>query len=181
MNQILEAARFARNAHYGYSRKYTGDPYIYHPMRVAGMVSMLANSTEEMVITAWLHDVVEDTLVPLYEIRDTFGDYVAMLVAELTNGPYDMSKTREQKKEQDRIKLANVSKESKIIKLCDRIDNLRDMEHCTEPGFLELYANESRLLRDVIGDAHEGLSLHLGRLIAKVSDQAESLRYKNSP
>lgn len=119
MNIIIEAAQFANQAHQGYLRKYTGDPYIYHPMRVAGMVSMMLCSTEEMVAAAWLHDVAEDTKFSISDIKRNFNDEIATMVSWLTNGPHNMMISRAMQKEKDREKLSKAPNPVKIIKLCD--------------------------------------------------------------
>ncbi|MFD1079593.1 HD domain-containing protein, partial [Longispora fulva] len=67
-----EALEFARNAHASQLRKYTGESYIEHPIRVATMVKTVPHTTE-MVCAAYLHDVVEDTPVSLEDIQRKFG------------------------------------------------------------------------------------------------------------
>ena len=64
---IVEKARlFATSAHaaVGQKRKYTNEPYIVHPAEVAKLVEDVGG-TQEMIAAAWLHDVIEDTQVPL--------------------------------------------------------------------------------------------------------------------
>jgi (p)ppGpp synthase/HD superfamily hydrolase len=152
VNKIIEAARFAREAHHGQLRKYSTDPYIVHPMRVAGRVSMYSDATEEMVVASWLHDVVEDTHVGIVEVSRRFGGIVASLVGVLTNGPYEPGMNRKARKELDREKLSGAPWEAKIIKMYDRIDNLRDLGGA-ESDFKLLYYSESIALADTIGDA----------------------------
>jgi len=124
---ILAAARFAALKHNGIFRKYTNQPYIIHPARVAGMVSVLPHSTEEMVATAWLHDVVEDCGVSEQTINELFGNTVYSTVVYLTN-PSKKHKDlpRYLRKKMDREWIGVASKEAKIIKMIDRIDNLKD-------------------------------------------------------
>ncbi len=157
-NRIIDASRFAHEAHFGQTRKYIPDPYIFHPMRVAGRVGMFPISTEEMVIAAWLHDVLEDTRVPWQEIDKQFGQNVHTLVHWLTNGPYKEGMNRAARKEYDRLKLSQAPWQAKIIKMFDRIDNLVDFLRVpledAEGGFFRLYANESLQLSVSIGDAN---------------------------
>ena len=79
-----EALNFATAAHRGQIRKYTQEPYIEHPKRVAALVKTVAH-TPEMLAAAYLHDVVEDTEVSIQDIKSRFGSLVAQLVEELTD------------------------------------------------------------------------------------------------
>ena len=65
---ILKASKIAAFAHKGQIRKYSNDPYILHPMRVAGRVMLLEDAGPIEVATAWLHDVIEDTPVTRDEL-----------------------------------------------------------------------------------------------------------------
>lgn len=150
MSLILRAARFADTAHAGQVRKYNGAPYILHPMRVAGIVSLLDDATESMVAAAWLHDVVEDCGVTIATIRSEFGEEVATLVAELTSDDAQlklMGLNRHERKSLYVNRLRNSSREARNIKLIDRIDNLSDVPK-GEP-FFDTYLAESRHLLEV--------------------------------
>src|SRR5688572_2066454 len=80
------ARGFAERAHaaIGQRRKYTGEPYIVHPIAVAELVRSVPH-TPEMIAAALLHDVVEDTPVTLAQIEAEFGPVVADLVDWLTD------------------------------------------------------------------------------------------------
>ena len=78
------AIQFATEAHGDQARKYCGSPYITHPIAVAKIVESVEH-TEEMVVAAILHDVVEDTPVTIDEIETEFGPVVAELVHFLTD------------------------------------------------------------------------------------------------
>jgi len=160
MNVILKAAAFARHAHAGQRRKYTGRPFIFHPARVAGRVAAHPRATEAMVAAAFLHDVVEDTPRTLDEVSCEFGPDVTRLVDEMTNRPKDSEAPRPERKRQDRERLIGVSMEARIIKLLDRIDNLQEMTDAPR-GFLRKYCEESRLLAEAIGDADPDLRTEL--------------------
>jgi len=118
------------------------------------------HATEAMVAAAFLHDVVEDTSHPLDEILAEFGPDVARLVAELTNPSKGMTASRPQRKQLDREHLATVSREARLIKLLDRIDNLQEMADAPT-AFRRQYCQESRLLAEVIGDADPALKAEL--------------------
>ncbi len=161
---ILQAAQFAREAH-GDQRRKGGRPYVEHPARVAARVLIHPEATETMVVAALLHDVVEDTAVEIEEIARVFGDEVAAMVQVLTNPPRDPQKNRRERKAEMRTRLAAASREVRIIKLLDRIDNLNDSEGVSL-GFLAVYLEESRLLAEAIGDADPVLKEELLAVIA---------------
>lgn len=145
MSNIIYAAQLANHHHAGQVRKYSGKPYITHPVRVGGRAATHKNATEIMVIGGFLHDLVEDTPVEISDITDWFGEDVAKLVSELTNDK-TIDGTREERKRAQRLKLKDISYEAKIIKLIDRIDNLNELPAAHSFSFL--YAKESLLLLD---------------------------------
>ena len=173
MNLILKAASFARCAHADQRRKYNDRPYIQHPARVAGRVAAHPDATEVMVAAAFLHDVVEDTPHTLDEIVAEFGPEVARLVAELTSPSKGMKAPRHERKQLDRDHLSTVSREAKVIKLLDRIDNLQEMA-AAPSGFRKKYCEESRLLAEVIGDAAPELKAELLACVEKLEAGSES-------
>ena len=73
MNRIILAAQFARQAHKSQKRKHNGTPFIAHPARVAGRVATLEGATEDLVVAAYLHDVVEDTDCTIEQVQREFG------------------------------------------------------------------------------------------------------------
>jgi (p)ppGpp synthase/HD superfamily hydrolase len=165
-NTILNAAKFAKKAHEGQTRRYSGAPYIVHPAHVAATVCTLDDATDDMIVAAWLHDVLEDTDVPPEDIRNEFGDRVLKLVQELTNPSKGSKEPRRVRKQMDIDHLKGVSKEAKQIKLADRLENLYDLEGADD-DFPALYAKESRALIEAIGDADEGLRVQIeARIVA---------------
>jgi len=79
---LINALEYSKKAHEKQFRK-SGEPYIIHPILVASIVSSITND-ESMAIAALLHDVVEDTLVNIDDIKSLFGTDVAHLVEGLT-------------------------------------------------------------------------------------------------
>ena len=145
---ILRAAQFAANAHQGQFRKYSNDPYIYHPMRVAGRVMLLPGACPERVAAAWLHDLIEDCKPQAIHVYAAFPKSVTTLVEELTNKsqmPAFRKRPRAERKAIDREHIAQASRWAKIVKLIDRIDNLREIG-LSEPDFIRLYGEESTAL-----------------------------------
>ena len=170
MDMILRAAAFARKAHAQQKRKYNDRPYITHPARVAGRVAIHGLADEKMVAAAFLHDVVEDTSLELDDISAEFGMEVATLVGELTNPSSGSDAPRQERKQQDRTHLAQVSVQAKTIKLIDRIDNLQELAGAPS-NFLRLYCAESRELADVIGPADPELKSELLDCISRLEAQ----------
>lgn len=150
MSLIMDAIQYATQAHAGVARKYHNDPYIWHPARVAGLVAS-CGGTESMIAAAWLHDVIEDCGKNVDELAQLFGPAVAGLVLELTD-PEEPGVPRGLRKKNQRDRLRTASRAAKLIKLCDRLDNVRDMHGCGDPRYIKLYADETRLLLDAIGD-----------------------------
>lgn len=125
MSTLVEEARlFAANAHAAVKqcRKYTNEPYIMHPYRVASLVASVPH-TDEMLAAAWLHDTVEDTHVTLEDIQNKFGEQIASMVSWLTDQRPTMG-SRAIRIEQNRLRLADAPPEVKTIKLADLMDNV---------------------------------------------------------
>ena len=153
MSIVKRALSLAFSAHEGQYRKYHDNvPYIQHPLRVAFSVSKATSGQEIAVAAALLHDVLEDTEVPPEAISEACGNEVLHLVQELTNpskNPEHAKKKREERKRIDREHLKQVSYAARVIKLCDRIDNLNDVANAPR-DFQILYAKESVLLLEAI-------------------------------
>ena len=153
-NIIKTARRFAEEAHKGQKRKYTGEPYINHPVAVALLVNTV-DSDSTTLAAALLHDVVEDTDVTLDDISKNFGKDVAYLVEGLTDVSKPSDGNRKTRKEIDRKHIAKFSDKTKTIKLADVIDNSKSIcEH--DPEFAAIYMLEKKALLVMLqtGNAH---------------------------
>ena len=145
LNEVL---KFATAAHGDQKRKYTGDPYINHPIAVAEIVETVPH-TPEMVAAALLHDVVEDTDVTLDQIKDKFGSKVSDLVGWLTDISRPEDGNRKTRKALDREHSANAPAEAQTIKLADLIHNTISIaEH--DPNFWKVYREEKIELLKVL-------------------------------
>ena len=168
--RIARAVNLATRAHEGQTRKYGGNPpYIVHPTRVAITAAMMyqGDNKEDVICAALLHDVLEDTECPPTVIEERCGDAVLRLVQELTNAsksPEHASKPRAIRKQIDRDHLKTASPEAKFLKLCDRLDNLRDMA-MAPGGFRKLYNQESLELLEVLKGVHPELERQMGELL----------------
>jgi guanosine-3',5'-bis(diphosphate) 3'-pyrophosphohydrolase len=151
MNKLDEALEFARIAHGSQVRKFTAEPYIEHPKRVAKMVQEVTH-TEAMVCAAYLHDVVEDTPVSHQEIEQHFGSEVARLVHELTDEYMTEAYpqlNRRRRKQLEVARQAAMSPQAKTIKLADVIDNTRDIIK-NDRGFAVRYIPEMEALLEAL-------------------------------
>ena len=135
------AVKFATKAHRGQVRKYTDQAYIMHPLAVAEIVRTVPNHTEEMLVAAVLHDVVEDTDVTVQNICDEFGTVVGMYVEYLTDISVPQDGNRAQRKERDAYHVASGPAESQTIKVADLIHNTADIS-THAPKFWEVYKHE---------------------------------------
>lgn len=144
------ALKFARKAHGSINqrRKYTGEPYIVHPIAVAEIVRTVPH-TPEMIAAAYLHDVVEDTAVTLEEVKTEFGREVAELVGWLTDVSTPADGNRRTRKAIDREHSARAPASAQTIKLADLIDNTKAIKP-HDPGFWEVYRREKNQLLEVL-------------------------------
>lgn len=148
MDVVEQAYAFAELAHRGQVRKYTGEPYINHPMEVAIMVRN-AGGTQAMIAAALLHDVVEDTDKTMTDIHNEFGFEVMQMVNDLTDVSQPSDGNRAVRKEVDRLHIFAGSPESKTIKLADLISNSHSIvKH--DPEFARTYIKEKQELLKVL-------------------------------
>lgn len=158
MTNIVEKARvFATAAHaaVGQTRKYTGEPYVVHPIEVSELVASVGG-TEAMVAAALLHDVLEDTEVTVDVLEEQFGSEVADLVLWLTDISKPEDGNRSTRKELDRQHSAAAPAAAQTIKVADLISNTRTIVEF-DPGFARTYLEEKRLLLEVLTRANPTL------------------------
>ena len=151
-NNIVDSALlFASSAHGAIEqkRKYSGENYIVHPIEVMQIVRSLPSHTDEMLIVALLHDVVEDTEVKLVDIAVKFGAKIAEMVAEITDVSEPEDGNRAVRKGLDRDHLAKARPEVQTVKLADIISNSKDILE-NDPNFAKVYISELKLLLDVL-------------------------------
>ena len=129
INRIVSAYEFAKEAHYGQCR-YSGEPYIMHPVAVAEILFELGMDPESM-IAALLHDTVEDTETGLDKLSELFGADVAALVDGVTKlGKVPLETWEERQAENLRKMFIAMSMDIRvvIIKLADRLHNMRTLK-----------------------------------------------------
>ena len=141
---VMEAYEYALGKHQGQTRR-SGEPYIVHPMSVAKIAADMG-LCEPSICAALLHDVVEDTDTTKEEIRDRFGDDVALLVDGLTklDNVHFVHKEERQAESFRKMLIATV-KDIRIllIKLADRLHNMSTLG-ALSPEKQERIAQETR-------------------------------------
>lgn len=164
------AVEFAWAAHAGQVRRYTGEPYVCHPITVAHMVESEGGSRAE-IVAALLHDVVEDTPVTLSEVAGNFGVNVADLVAWLTD---TATGNRTERNEQNVVKWSRAPLSAVTVKLADLIDNTRSIARY-DPKFARVYIPEKRAILKAMAPTiiRSKVTASLSRLAWKVIEDAE--------
>jgi guanosine-3',5'-bis(diphosphate) 3'-pyrophosphohydrolase len=125
-NLLLKALSFAAYKHRHQVRKGSEPiPYINHPIALADLLVRTANvSDPEIIAAALLHDTVEDTCTTAEELKAEFGPVISQLVAELTD---DKRLSKEERKRRQLEHASSLSPRARIVKLADKVCNLRDI------------------------------------------------------
>lgn len=130
---IERAYLVAKEAHEGQIRA-SGEPYINHPLNVAAILAEL-QLDDKTIAAAILHDVVEDTIFTLDELKDMFGDEIALLIDGVTKIGQIFFKSKEQQQiEAYRKLIIATAKDLRVIliKLADRLHNMRTLKFMRE-------------------------------------------------
>ena len=133
--EMKKAYEYAAAKHFGVFRG-SGEPYINHPLRVAKLLAEWGFESD-VLISALLHDVVEDCDTPLEEIDREFGTNVSKIVDAVTAlSDRDFENPNLTKVDKDRISDVNLQKKinekALYVKIADRIDNLSTMSGVKE-------------------------------------------------
>jgi GTP diphosphokinase / guanosine-3',5'-bis(diphosphate) 3'-diphosphatase len=189
---LLERAyEFSAAVHKG-QRRASGEPYLTHPMEVAGIIADLKLDVPS-VATGLLHDTVEDTLTTLPEVERLFGDEVAALVDGVTKiGQINFTSREEKQAENFRKMILAMARDIRVIlvKLADRAHNMRTLAHLPHEKqldvaqeTLDIYAPlahrlginwvKSELEDNALRYLHPEVYYQLKRLVAKKKDDRE--------
>ncbi len=155
MALIRKAVDFASSAH-GDQRRSSGEPYIVHPIGVATILAEL-HMDKDSIITAILHDTVEDTHASLEDIAKVFGDSVSELVDGVTKISRITFRTSEEKQAENfRKMVVAMAKDLRVIlvKLADRTHNMRTLDYLPE--------KKRRLIAQETLDIYAPLAARLG-------------------
>jgi guanosine-3',5'-bis(diphosphate) 3'-pyrophosphohydrolase len=126
MQLVLRALAFAAHKHRDQRRKDAqASPYINHPIALANCLANEGFVLEPLVlVSALLHDTVEDTETTLAELAQEFGERVSAIVSEVTD---DKALPKAERKQAQIEHAPHISREARLVKLADKICNLRDV------------------------------------------------------
>jgi GTP diphosphokinase / guanosine-3',5'-bis(diphosphate) 3'-diphosphatase len=130
---------------HGTQKRASGDPYFSHPVEVAGLMTDL-RMDEETIITALLHDTVEDTLTTIEDIEAKFGSEVARLVDGVTKLSKIEAQTDDERAAENLRKfLLAISNDIRVllVKLADRLHNMRTLHFIKSPEKRRRIARET--------------------------------------
>ena len=169
---IEKAYRTAKSAHKDQARK-SGEPYIIHPLWV-GIILADLEMDKETIVAGMLHDAVEDTEMTLEDVAREFGEEVALLVdgdTKLGQLSYSQDKLEVQAENLRKMFLA-MAKDIRviIIKLADRLHNMRTLEFMTP-------AKQKEKARETM-DIYAPIAHRLG--ISKIKTELDDLSLKYS-
>ncbi len=173
---FLKAKRLLEEKHKGQVRK-NGEPYVNHPIRVADIVLKycVAPRAEEFAVAALLHDVLEDSDSGISELRKDFGEFVTLLVLEMTADKYasgNLGKTKYLcKKLSDK---RYISGWALIIKLADRLDNVSDL-NVLDKEFARRYKAQTLDILNALEKKRELYKTHV-RLIKAIREKLDEVR-----
>jgi len=126
LKRLLKALAFAAHKHRDQRRKdVESSPYINHPIALANILCNEGHVTDTNVIcAALLHDTVEDTDTTPEELQREFGGEIRAIVMDVTD---DKTLEKAERKQRQIEHAAHISEQAKLVKLADKISNLRDV------------------------------------------------------
>ena len=167
---IQKAYIFAKTSH-GNQKRHSGEPYFSHPLAVAEILTEL-KLDQESIITALLHDLVEDTEVTLQEVEKQFGEQIAQLVDGVTKlSKIESIPTNDRVAENFRKLTLAMSKDIRVllIKLADRLHNMRTLYYVPSKEKKIRKARESL-------DIYAPLAARIG--LNKIKDELQELSFE---
>jgi guanosine-3',5'-bis(diphosphate) 3'-pyrophosphohydrolase len=166
--RVLAAAEFAAFKHREQRRKgVRGSPYINHPLAVASTLAQLGGIDDaDVLAAAILHDTIEDTDTTEAELEREFGRAVASIVVEVTD---EKTQSKALRKRMQIAHAPHLSAQAKLVKLADKIVNLRDI--VARPPSWDLkrkqeYFDWAKQVVDGLRGAHPGLEAEFDRVHA---------------
>jgi guanosine-3',5'-bis(diphosphate) 3'-pyrophosphohydrolase len=171
INIIEKAYSFSEKAHEGQIRR-SGEPYISHPLNVAGILADL-NLDIDSIVTGLLHDTVEDTEVTLEDVKREFGETVAVLVDGVTKiGQMNFRNSFDKQGENIRKMIIAMGKDVRVVlvKLCDRLHNMRTLHHMP-------YEKQERIAQETL-EIYCPLAGRIG--ISSLKTELEDLAFRYS-
>jgi guanosine-3',5'-bis(diphosphate) 3'-pyrophosphohydrolase len=171
--KIRKAFNLAINSHKD-TRRQSGKLYISHPISVAKIVAQDVGLGSTSIICALLHDVVEDTSVTIDDIKNDFGDEVAIIIAGLTKISGVVESDVSLQAENFRKMILTISNDIRVvlIKIADRLDNMRTLQYLSSKKQTKI-ASETLYL-------YAPLAHRLGLYSIKTELEDLSLKFTNN-
>lgn len=166
---IEKAYFFSEKAHSGQIRR-SGEPYISHPLSVAGILADLKLDLDS-IATGLLHDTVEDTHATVEQIKTEFGETIAQLVDGVTKiSKMQFKSSTERQGENIRKMIVAMGKDVRVIlvKLADRLHNMRTLHHMP-------YEKQARIAQETL-EIYCPLASRMG--ISSVKIELEDLSFR---
>ncbi|WP_029007090.1 RelA/SpoT family protein [Azospirillum halopraeferens] len=160
---------FSMKAH-GSQTRASGDPYFSHPLEVAGILTTLKLDAAT-IVTALLHDTVEDTVATLEDLERLFGKEIARLVDGVTKlSRLEMHSEQAKQAENFRKLVLAMSEDIRVllVKLADRLHNMRTLHHLKKPEKRRRIARETL---EIYAPLAERIGMH------QVKDELEDLAF----
>jgi guanosine-3',5'-bis(diphosphate) 3'-pyrophosphohydrolase len=168
--RLLQALHFSAQKHRDQRRKDVGaSPYINHPIEVATVLATIGGVTDLVTLmAAVLHDTIEDTATTPEELEQRFGHEVRVAVEEMTDDK------KQPKAERKRLQIEHAevaSHRCRLIKLGDKICNVRDVTHAPPAGWTverrREYLDWTEQVVAGCRGANGALEAHYDRLLAE--------------
>ncbi|WP_395670364.1 RelA/SpoT family protein [Phenylobacterium sp.] len=157
---------------HGAQKRASGDPYFAHPIEVAGILTDYRLDTET-IVTALLHDVIEDTPVTRAEIEQLFGAEIGELVEGVTKlSKLELSSEHLRQAENLRKFILAISRDVRVllVKLADRLHNMRTLHFIKSP------AKRERIARETL-DIYAPLARSIG--VNRICSELEELAFEH--
>jgi len=170
ISTLLKAVSWGFQRHCYQKRKISGAPYFTHPIGVASIALNAGVKNINVLIACLLHDVVEDTKTTIDDVKREFGKTISDIVAEVTD---DKMLPREEQKKSQLIRAEKMSDEAKIVKLADKIHNLRDAYYIGPPKkwtkqSYKNYVNHAKKFMNKV----KGTNIKLEKLLQNIIDKS---------
>jgi GTP diphosphokinase / guanosine-3',5'-bis(diphosphate) 3'-diphosphatase len=168
--RIIQAAYFAAEKHRTQRRKDTEKtPYINHPLALANVLSVECSIDDvEVICGALLHDTIEDTNASKEELLENFGENITRIVLEVTD---DKTLDKIERKEAQVAHAPHISDQAKLVKLADKISNLRDISASPPIGWSverkQEYFDWAARVIDGLRGIHPGLEALFDQIYSK--------------
>ncbi|KAM7360283.1 metazoan SpoT homolog-1 isoform 1-T2 [Cochliomyia hominivorax] len=172
--KFMKCLQFAAYKHRDQRRKNViQTPYINHPINVATILALEGRINDETVLmAALLHDTVEDTDATFEEIENFFGSEICGIVRDVTD---DKGLEKHVRKQLQIENAANSSHNAKLVKLADKLDNLRDLEETLPIGWTEQRRDEYFVWAKRVVDNLRGTNKEIENELDKIFKKRQML------